>query len=287
MQSLHDIKKRIQSIGETGQITKAMQLISVAKMRKANEKYELNARYFDRVRATLEDILAHTGTLEHPYLVPRKTDRAAYVVIASDTGMAGEYNHRVLNFALEEVRKGNPEKIYTIGFMARDFFERNGLPPDAQFLYSAQDPTLSDARRIMMYLVDLFDSKKVDRVYIIYTRHEKTGNRAAKLKLLPLEATDFDDIRPLRHSQETWDFEPDPKTVFDLLVPQCVLGLVYSTLTQSVRCEHAERQAAMQHASDNASEMLNKLELEFHRARQAAITTEIAEISAAGINRED
>ncbi len=281
MQNLHDIKKRIQSVRETGKITKAMQLISAAKMRKANEKYELNARYFDRVLSTLKDIITHTENLTHPYAVSRGDKRAAFLVIASDNGMAGDYNHRVLEFALERINEEKPAKIYTIGFMARDFFQRRGIRTDAQFLYCAQDPSLSDARRIMMYLVEAYDEGEIDSLKIIYTRHTPKGDKAVELKTLPADPAEFDNVELESSYTEALEFEPSTEEVFDILVPQCILGIIYSALIQSVRCEHNERMAAMKQASDNAEEMLGKLELDFHRARQAAITTEIAEISSA------
>ncbi len=281
MQSLHDIKKRIKSVRETGKITKAMQLISVAKMRKANEKYELNARYFERVLSTLKDIITHTEDLTHPYIVSRGDKRAAFLVIASDNGMAGDYNRRVLEFALEKIESEKPVKIYTIGLMAREFFARHGIRTDAQFLYCAQDPSLSDARRIMMYLVEAFDEGEIDCVKIIYTRHLPEGDVAVSLKALPPDPKELENVELESNYTEMLEFEPSTAEVFDILVPQCILGIIYSTLIQSVRCEHNERMAAMRQASDNAEEMLGKLELDFHRARQAAITTEIAEISSA------
>jgi|AGTN01.1.fsa_nt_gi ATP synthase, F1 gamma subunit len=284
MKNITDIKNRIKSIKDTAQITKAMELISIAKMRRANEKYQKNLNYYERVRSTIKDILKHSGQITHPYLRHRETKRAAFVVIASDTGMCGDYNHRVLNFALNKINAVKDEKVVMIiGQMANEFFRRNGVSPDIEFLYCAQDPTLDDARRITTDIVDMYDNDLIDEINVVYTRPEGQANVAAMVRLLPITAEDFADAPEETEFNALLEFEPTPKEVFDILVPQYVVGLAYSALVQSVRCEHSERQKTMSNATKNAGEMIEGLELEYHRARQEQITTELTEISSSKV----
>ncbi len=280
-----DIKTRIKSIKDTGQITKAMQLISVAKLRKANDNYQKNYAYSHRVRGILKDILNHAESISHPYLWHRETNRTAYVVIASDNGLVGDYNHRVLSFADKIIADSKEPSIFTIGHMASEYFEKRGITPDVQFLYCAQNPNLEDARRITADLVDLYDNNIIDEVRIISTRMNGVINEAYEQRLLPILREDF--VRDEVESEYSaiMDFEPSTKEVFDTLVPQYILGLTYSALIQAVRCEHSERIETMNNATKNADEMIGQLEQQFHRARQEQITTEIAELSSAKMMR--
>lgn len=282
MQNIIDIKNHVKSIKDTAQITKAMEFISVSKMRKANEKYQRNTRYYMRVRQILKDILNHKGEIAHSYLQHRQTSRTAFVIIAGDNGLAGEYNHRVLDFSLKVINEEKDEKsIFIIGQMANEYFRREGIIPDVEFLYYAQEPTLEDARRITADLVNLYDENLIDEIQIIYTSEVNKKNVAKTLRLLPLLKEDFvGDLDINENSKADFEFDPSPEQVFDILAPQYVIGLTYSCLIQSVRCEHSERMKTMHEATNNAKKMTDALELEYHRARQAQITTELTEISS-------
>lgn len=283
MQSIIDIKNRMKSVRDTAQITKAMEMISVAKMRKANEKFARNAAYFSRVRHTMKDIMVHSDAfLEHPYFSQRNMRRTAFVVVASDNGLAGDYNHKVLDYAWNIIENMQEDKyIFTIGHMAQEYFMRKGMEPDVEFLYCAQDPTLQDARLITADLVDLYDRDIIDDVVLIYTRQEGASAKPIAYQLLPISRESIEDAAGEAEYAAILEFEPSPKRVFDILAPQYVVGLVYSCLISAICCEHTERMRTMNSATDNAQEMMEKLELEYHRARQAEITTEITEISAA------
>lgn len=284
MRNIVDIKNRIKSIRDTAQITKAMELISVAKMRKANDKYHRNLKYYERVRNTVKDILNHSADIKHPYLNSRTINRTAYIVIASDTGMAGDYNNRVLNYAYNMMQEKTGEKsVFIIGQMANEFFLRNGITPDIEFLYCAQDPNIDDARRISADVVDMYDKGLIDEVFIIYTHPVGSVNEATHVRLLPILKEDFSDAVQEENYRAILEFEPSVKEVFDTLVPQYIVGLTYSALIRSIRCEHTERMKTMTNATNNAMDMIDTLELEYHRARQEQITTELAEISSSKV----
>lgn len=285
MKNIIDIKHRHESIKETAQITKAMEMISTSKLRKANAKFINNTAYFNKVRATIKDILNHTGgEISHPYLKSQYGEKTAYIVIASDKGLAGDYNHKVLKLAMEEISDKKERYILIIGQMARDFFSSHDIHPDVEYLHTAQNPTLEDARRITEDLMDMFENKLIDSIKIIYTKMiSATVQKPIVLHLLPLMLEDFLDVEDEARYSAVLDFEPSPKKVIDILVPQYILGIVYSCLIQSVYSEHYERMRTMHNATINANELMEKLDLEYNRARQEAVTKEIAEISSSAI----
>lgn len=290
MQNIMDIRHRIRSVQETAQITKAMELISVSKLKRATDKYEKNVRYYVRVYDTIKDILNHKGDISHPYLEHRSTQRVAFVIVAGDNGMAGDYNRRILSYALEEIKSAKETAgLFIIGQMANEFFSRLGMTPDVEFLYCAQDPSLEDARRIATDLVTLYDDNLIDEVRLVFTAVGKTAGHAPTVvtrRLLPLMKEDFQDARIESLDNAVLDFEPSAEEVFNILVPQYILGLTYSCLIQAVLCEHRERIDSMHQATENAGEMLALLSREYHRARQAQITTELAELSASHGKKE-
>jgi len=279
MESIADIKYRMKSIKEMRQITKAMHLISVAKMKKAMARYEANASYFENVRKTLKDILAHTHDIHHPFLEHRTGGRAAYIVIAGDKGLAGGYNHNVLQTALDHMKDKEEKYIFTVGQIAREFFTRKGYMVDVEFLHVAQNPSLYNARQITGDIVDLYKEHLMDEVFVVYTHMISSLKQQPRvLKLLPVEPSDFADIELDTSFRGDIFYEPSPKAVFDLLIPQYIIGIVYATLVQSYASEHSARMRAMDSATRNADKMLKELSMKYNRARQAAITQEIAEI---------
>jgi len=283
MQNIVDIKNRIKSIKDTAQITKAMQLISVAKMRKANEKFIQNDRYYRRIKSTIKDIFSHMGNekIEHPYLLHREGSRTVFIVIASDAGLAGEYNHRVLKFAQQEIdAAGKGSKIVAIGHMAEEYFGTRGYERIDAYVYCSQNPTIDDVRRISTVAVDLYDAGEVDEVRLVYTRHINNQNVARSERVVPIQKSDFETATAVKEYKEILTFEPSPIEVFNILVPQYVLGMIFNALIESVRCEHSERMVAMNNATNNANDMIDTLELDYHRARQAQITAELSEISS-------
>lgn len=280
-----DLKLRINSIKETAQITKAMQLISTAKLNKINEKYNKNINYLEKVSATIGAILCESGELTHRYFEKREAKHVTYVVIASDTGLAGDYNHRILNFAFNQITGAENKNVFTIGHMAAEFFMQKGIAPDLKFLDCAQDPTLDDAIKIARLLIKMFDGGLTDEVRLIYTENEKLTTQAVQKKLLPLERSAF----PVECGEAAFfplKFEPSKREVFDLLVPQYVIGLIYTAFIHAVRCEQTERMFTMNNANKNAKEMIDRLQIDYNGIRQALITTEITEISSTMLKKE-
>lgn len=282
MASMGDIKHSIHSISETEQITRAMHLISTSKMRKAISRFEANHLYFERVQSSIKDILQHTHGLSHPYIGESNGKRAAYIVIAADKGLCGGYNHNVLNLAYEYMQKSDERYILTIGQEARAFFDRRKYMVDVEFLHVSQNPTLSSARNITSDLLELYESGIMDEVYIVYTHFISVLRQEPKvLKLLPLSMSNLMGVETGTNYTAELNYHPSPKEVFDVLVPQYIIGLVYGCLVHSYACEQCARMTAMESATNNAEEMIEKLTKDYNRARQQAITKEISEIMGA------
>ncbi len=282
MASMGDIRHSIHSISEMEQITRAMHLISTAKMRKAVVKYESNHVHFERVQSALKDILTHTRELDHPYVGESDGGKAAYVVIAADKGMCGGYNHNVLNLALSTMQKSRDRYILTVGQEARAFFDRRGYMVDVEFLHVSQNPSLYNARNIARDILELYENGLMDEVYVVYTRFISIVRQEPRvLKLLPISISNFIDIdTEIQYTAELY-YHPSPKEVFDILVPQYIVGLLYGCLVQSFASEHCARMTAMENATNNAEEMIGNLTRQYNRARQAQITNEISEIISA------
>lgn len=280
MADVTEIKHRIRSIQDTHQITKAMELVSTSKMRKSMLKHKYSSAYFDSVRYTLKDILRHSTDVRHKYMEHRPDNRTAYIVIAGDKGLAGAYNSNVLNLAWEHMQTRPVHYVVTIGQMARAFFESKHQSVDLEFTHAVASPTLHDARGIMRDILDLYDSNLMDEVYVIFTRmHSTSVHEPVMVKLLPIEEKDIEaDVKNTYGGQI--DYDPSPKEVLNVLVPQYLVGMIYTALIHSSASEHASRMLAMSNANKNAEEILAKLNLEYNRLRQNAITTDLLDLSS-------
>lgn len=280
MADIAELKHRIKSIQDTHQITKAMELISVAKMRKAMLKQAASSVYFDRVRATLKDIMLHSTDIRNAYVRHRPDTRAAYIVIAGDKGLAGAFNNNVLNLAWQHIQTRPVHYVITIGQMARSFFESRDQAVDLEFTHAVTSPTLHDSRGIMRDILDLYDRNLMDEVYVVFTRMISSSvHEPTVVKLLPIEAKDIE-VEAGSSFRGEICYDPSPSEVLDILVPQYLVGMIYSTLIHSAASEHAARMMAMSNANKNADKMLDSLSLEYNRLRQSAITTELLDLSS-------
>lgn len=281
MHNLNEIKQHIRAVSQTRKITNAMYLLSTSRMRRAITQAQYNREYFMRVRATVKAILALSENVHHPYLEIRPGDRAAFIVVAGDKGMCGSYNENILDFAYQRIMQHDNRYLITIGIVATRYFMRKGITPDMELLGVAQNPTLTDARNIVEQVFAYFDAGMMDEVFIISTRFiTPMVQRPHAARLLPLEMEDYIDIDTEVEDHGNVLLMPSAQEVFNTLVPQYAIGLVFGSLVQAIASEHCARMNAMQQATNNADEMLGDLHKEYNTARQYAVTQEIAEISA-------
>lgn len=285
MANMTEIRSRMKSIQETMKITNAMYLISSTKLRKARERLDATAPYFELLQSTIKDILFHSPEINHTFFDQRKKikpedKKRGYVVMTADKGMAGAYNHNVLKLAQERLAQGNDNTLFVIGQMGRKYFTKKNVRIDMEFLYTAQDPSMWRARNIAETLVDLYRKEKLDEIYIIFTKMVTPLKAEPEIiQILPLKRQSFEEMNvELEKYHKIADYSPSPKVVMDHLVPNYVKGLIYGALVESFSSEQNARMMAMQGATESAKEMIKELSLLYNRARQAAITQEITEI---------
>lgn len=284
MANAREIKLRIKGINATMKITKAMKLISAAKLKKARAMHEATMPFFNRIQNTMSDILLRLPDMESVYFDKRedkKNKKKAYIVISSDKGLTGGYNHNVLKLAESTIDKEN-SIIFPIGRVLIEKFENDGYTINTNFGVEQYMVDVDTARVISSYMVKLFKSGSIDELHLIYTHMESAISLKPKMiKLLPLDKEVFETTEK---TSEVLDFEPTPEIVFDILASKYVKGVLYGGMVEAFVSEHSARMNAMDNATTNAEKMINKLTLNYNRARQAAITQEINEIvSGAGL----
>lgn len=287
MAGITEIRGRMRSIQQTLKITNAMYLISSAKVKKARKQLQEVEPYFDRLAKTILDIFRHSPQLQHRYIEghhkPKEERKTGFVVITGDKGLAGAYNHNVLKLAESYLARKQDTTLFLIGQMGRHYFEKKNIPIDAEFMYTAQDPTLDRAQDICDTLVDLYERGALDEIYLVFT-HSYSAMRMEPeiIKLLPLDRAMLSARRGLSEADQYRDvvrYEPSPEAVLDVLVPGVIRGYLFAALVESFCSEQSSRMSAMDSASESARDMLKTLSLEFNRARQGAITQEITEIA--------
>ncbi|MDD6729059.1 MAG: ATP synthase F1 subunit gamma [Eubacteriales bacterium] len=285
MANAREIQARMKSIKDTMKITNAMCLISSSKLQKARRDLKNTEPYFYAIQDALAKILElspDAGNIffdEREYL-PSQERKQGYIVVTADKGMAGAYNHNVIKIAEKEALSDNKNMLFAVGQVGRKYFEKKNIPIDINFKYTAQNPNMNRARIISEKVVELFKEKKLDEVYIVYTRMVNSVTFDAEIEqLLPLKRNVLQNQND-QNNYEYCNFEPDMNTVFNHIVPDYVAGFVYGALVESYCSEHNSRMMAMQTATDAAKEMLKSLGIEYNRARQAAITQEITEVIA-------
>jgi len=283
MASMRDIKRRKASIQSTGQITKAMKLVSTVKLQKSRNKAERSTPYFELMYETIAEMLKKFETMNHKYLQPGDSKKKAVIAITSNRGLAGGYNNNIVKLIM-----GNPELkpedtvIYAIGRKGRDGLMRKGytIAQDASEVINA--PLYQDASDLTKVLLESFGNNEIGEIYLAYTSFKNTVVHIPKLiKLLPftMEGEKADDEEAPK-AQALMNYEPNPEEVLDMIIPKYMSSLIYGALLEAVASENGARMTAMDSATNNANEMLEKLELQYNRARQGSITQELTEIIA-------
>ena len=286
MASTSEIRRRIASVRETQKITHAMYLISQAKLRRAKEELERTRPYFNALRTEIKRIFRVDESVESRYFSPEDAadlDEGTYglLVITADKGLAGAYNQNVIRRAQAMMEQHPDVKLYVVGEYGRRWFQQKHIPIKSSFLYTAQNPTLHRAREISSVLLEGYDTGRLSKIIVIYTDLKNGLEESVKeTRLLPLHRHQFGTPDAERAVLRPFEFSPTVSQVLDHVVGSYVSGFIYSALVDSFCSEQSARMAAMDSADRNAQELLDQLSLEYNRARQAAITQEITEVSA-------
>ena len=273
MAGVRDIRRRIRSVRNMQQITKAMKMVAAAKLRKAQEKV-VSARPYAR---QLQEILARLAQAQvdvsHPLLDRRPVHKVGYVLITSDRGLCGGFNANLIRMTsgiLAEQATG--KGLVTVGRKGGDFFRRGKVEILAEFTGLGDDPSFLQAQQIARQVMDLYQKGEFDEVHLLYTEFiTAIQQKPTLMKVLPIE-------QPEGKLGRQYIFEPSPEEILARLLPKYVETVVFRTLLESKASEQGARMTAMGSATDNAKDMIDRLTLQMNRARQAAITKEISEI---------
>ncbi|MFZ5827439.1 MAG: ATP synthase F1 subunit gamma [Bacillota bacterium] len=273
------VLRRIKAVKSTQQITKAMKMVSAAKLRRAQEKVLAARPYARELAKTLGRLVKGGAGANHPLLAQRTgTPTVLYVVFTADRGLAGSFNVNIIRKASLTMKADpRPLKMIAVGRKGRDFFKKRGVDPIMEFTGLGEEPGFSLARDMVNKLVSLYLNGEVDEVRLIYTEFvNAVTQRPVEVQLLPV-------VPPAGEEEEggpamEYIYEPSADEVLNTLVPRFAETLFYQALLESKASEHGARMTAMGNATDNAKEMIAKLTLMYNRARQAGITREISEI---------
>ena len=287
MASTSEIRRRIGSVRQTQKITHAMYLISQAKLRKAKQELDNTRPYFQALQAEIGRVFNADSTVESRYLQPEDPNArplpgvAACLLITADKGLAGAYNQNAIRQTQQLLAEHDGAALYVVGEYGRRWFMQRGVAIERSFLYTAQDPTLDRARHIAELLLERYDAGEINALWVVYT-DMKNGLEAVvrQAQLLPMHRERFQAAAQAAAGDDVYEFVPSARAVLDNAVRSCLTGFIYSALVDSFCSEQSARMTAMNAADQNAEELLKDLSVQFNRARQAAITQEITEVSA-------
>ena len=286
MANAREIQSRIKSVQDTMKITNVMYMISSSKMKKAKKVLEDTEPYFYNMQAAIARILRHIPDIQHPFfsvrhLVPQQERKTGIIVVTGDKGMAGAYNHNITKLTDEFMEKTpGYHKLYVLGMVGRQYYEKKSADVDGSFRYTVQKPTMHRARLISEEIVRAFLDRELDEVHIIYTQMQNAAvMEPVDMQLLPLKKASFSPAQiPVGAPQEEIEMFPSADVVLDTMIPNYLTGVIYGCLVEAYASENNARMTAMQSSTDSAKKMLQDLSIQFNRARQAAITQEITEV---------
>ena len=286
MANLRDVRLWMRAIRQTLQVTKAMNLISTAKLRKGRRVLEDTEPYFNRIQKSMFDILSGAGTVESEFFrepVPEKNSRTAIIAVTSDKGLAGGYNANIFRQVNDLCGRVHNPLLILIGAIGYRYFVHSPHVILENFSFRSQMPTVEHAKEIADYIVSQFLWGMFDEVHVVYTHMYST------IRLLPTERqilpVDIEKIQTelcsagnVKRVELQFEFLPSVEAVFDALVPLYIKGVIYGAMVESYVSEQSARMAAMDEASKSAEDMLAALQISYNRARQAGITQEMSEI---------
>ena len=275
-----EIKTKIKSVQNTRKVTRALEMVSASKIRKAQDRMKTSRPYAQAMKQVIGHLAQANTDYQHPFMVERKdVKRVGFIIVSSDRGLAGGLNNNMFRKLLVEFRqwqeKGVEIDVVTIGQKASVFFRRIKVDMLATVTHLGDTPQVEQLVGVIKVMLDAYTAGKVDKVFLSYNDFINTMTQKATFdQLLPLPASE---TQVARHD---WDYlyEPDAETVLEHVLTRYIESLVYQAVMENVASEHAARMVEMKAASDNASKMIDTLNLVYNKARQAAITQEISEI---------
>jgi F-type H+-transporting ATPase subunit gamma len=278
---VREFKRRIRSVKNTQQITKAMEMVAAAKLRRAQESAEASRPYTETLQGTLARLAAVSFDVRHPLLDKREDVRkVGYIVVTADRGLCGAYNTNIIRAAEQSIQEDDRNLetgIIAVGRKTRDFYRKRGSI-DAEFINLGDNVSYADAREVAQYVMNAYENGELDEVYLVYARFVNALRQIPTVtQLLPLDTPEED-----TSSESTrvidYLYEPSAEEILLTLLPKYVGSQIYHAMLEGKASEHGARMTAMGNATENAGEIIDSLELAMNKARQAAITDEILDI---------
>lgn len=275
-----EIRTKIKSIKNTQKITQAMRMISASKMRKALERMTTSQPYAEKMRKVIGHVAHSNSEYRHPYLQERKRTRVGLIVVSTDRGLCGGFNINLFKAITLQMKEWQQQSLQVdlclLGRKSGLFFKRMGGNVLAAADHLGDKPNITDLIGIVKVMLHSYDEHEIDALYIAHNQFINTMIQKPVIKqLLPLEPNNNDDLL-----ENHWDYiyEPDAKGLLDTLLTRYIETQVYQAVVENIAAEQAARMIAMQNATENAGQLINEFQLAYNKARQAAITQEIAEI---------
>ena len=279
MANLIDIRRRIRSVKNTQQITKAMKMVAAARLRRAQDRIFAARPYALEIKKVMSNLAAHAGGLKHPLLAVRPEKRVLLVVVTGDKGLAGSFNANVLRRATEVLPRLAGVELLLLGRKGVDFFRRRPLKVRKAYTTLFSNVTYAQAEEISADLRDAYSSGEYDAVHVVYNKFKSgIAQELTQERLLPIPAGEGEAAPAADGSTREYLFEPSAEAILEELLPRYLTFQVYRILLESQAAEHAARMTASDSATKNAGEIIERLTLRYNRARQAAITTELIEV---------
>ncbi|ANS84011.1 F0F1 ATP synthase subunit gamma [Vibrio scophthalmi] len=281
MAGAKEIRNKIGSVKSTQKITKAMEMVAASKMRRSQDAMEASRPYAETMRKVIGHVANANLEYRHPYLEEREAKRVGYIIVSTDRGLCGGLNINVFKKALTDMQtwkeQGAEVELAVVGSKATAFFKSSGAKVAAQVSGLGDSPSLEDLIGSVSVMLKKYDEGELDRLYVVYNKFVNTMIQQPTIdQLLPLPKSDSEEMQ----REHSWDYiyEPEPKPLLDTLLVRYVESQVYQGVVENLACEQAARMIAMKAATDNASDLIEDLELVYNKARQAAITQELSEI---------
>jgi len=275
MPSTRDIRRRIKSVKNIQQITKAMKMVAAARLRKAQERAISSRPYTEKIREILSGIAGGNVSSAHPLLAVREVNKTGFLILGADKGLAGAYTSNLIREVIPRVQ-GDSVHLLAVGRKIRDYFKRRGYKIDQQYTGFSERPTYQHAVDMAKDIAAAYAKGEYDEVYLAYCRFFSPVNlKPTIIRLLPVDTS-----TAKTEGARTADylFEPSAEEVLGLLLPKYLETVIYGALLQSAASELGSRMTAMGSATENAQDLISKLVLNYNKVRQANITREISEI---------
>jgi len=281
MLGMREIRRRIRSVNSIQQITRAMEMVAVSRLRRAEERLHSARPYAEKIQELMQSLAPSLPRIDHPLLAQREPQRIAVVLITSDKGLCGAFNANIIQKANRFLEENTDKeiKLFLIGKKGHDFFSRRSFSIEFYLPQISRDISPQEVKKISRSFVQGFESDLHDEVYLFYTEFRSAMTTIPTMvRLLPVkspetEAGQGQSAEPI--------FEPSAEEIMNELLPRYIEAQVYKGLVESSASEHGSRMVSMKNATDNAEEMIRTLTLTYNKARQAAITKEIIEVTTA------